>query len=307
MVHPISPARGLLSGICIGAADLVPGISGGTVALILGIYDQLIEGLRSFEFSRLLRGDVKGTFAKVPFAFLGSVIGGMGLAIALLVQLIHAILADPVYRPLLYAFFFGLVLASAYMIASRLRTWHPSYFLLGLIGAAAAYMLSGMEKGDIAAVPTHNFFWVFFCGMAGICAMLLPGISGGYLLNVLGMYGPIIAALSGFVKGITVFSIDVDALRLLGTMGLGVLCGALLFSRAISWALRHYHDVTVVILVGFMLGALRSVWPFVDSVTLKAAMPPMEGWLSLGALLLFVIGFCLVHTANKVARNCRGL
>ncbi len=303
MVHPVSKLKGFGSGLCIGAADLIPGISGGTVALILGIYEQLIDGLRSFDLKEILQGNFRKGFAKVPFAFLASVIGGMALSIALLVQVIHAVMADPVYRPLLYAFFFGLVLASAYMILGHLKTWKPSYILLGAAGAAAAFFLSGIERGNGVSGYSTHFIWVFFCGAAGISAMLLPGISGGYLLNVLGMYEPVIASLSKFIKGLAAFSIDWDAFNLIAALGLGILFGALAFSRVVSWALRHYHDVTIATLVGFMLGALRSVWPFMDLATMQPYMPAIHDGILWGALLLFMAGFFIVLAADRCAHK----
>lgn len=296
-----------VSGIFIGAADLVPGISGGTVALILGIYGAIINGLRSIDgdfFRLLFKGQFKDASHIVPLGFLGAVVAGMLCAIGTLVHVIKAVLADPVYKPLLYALFLGLVLASAVLIFRRIQTFKWSYLVLGIGAAFAAFMISGLDIPQQSTVEKSSVFvvdlWAFFCGTVGICAMLLPGISGGYLLNVLGMYGQVIDALSTFIQGILHFQIEWAALLLLLNLGLGVLFGAITFSRAISWALKNYHDLTVSILVGFMLGALRSVWPFIDEI--NGAFLPQVGepilWFSLA---IATLGFMVVSFANSLA------
>lgn len=306
MSHPKASLGAFLSGMCIGAADLVPGISGGTVALILGIYGAIISGLKSIDgdfFRLLLRGQFKDAKLLVPLGFLGAVIGGMLFSIATLVHVIKAILADPVYKPLLYALFLGLVLASAVLIFRRIQNFKPQYLLLGILAAFIAYYISGMETSKTVVERSYTVIldvWAFFCGMLGICAMLLPGISGGYLLNVLGMYGNIIDALSSFIQGISRFQMDWPAFFLLLNLGLGVLTGAILFSRVISWALHKHHDLTVSVLVGFMLGALRSVWPFINEVN-EPFLPDFTEPLLWSAVCLTVLGFTAVSTANKFA------
>ncbi|MFA6915348.1 MAG: DUF368 domain-containing protein [Parachlamydiales bacterium] len=310
MSRPRATIGAFLSGMCIGAADLVPGISGGTVALILGMYGAIINGLRSIDgdfFKLLFRGQFKDASVLVPLGFLGAVVGGMLFSIATLVHVIKAILADPVYKPMLYALFLGLVLASAVLIFRRIQNFKPIYLLWGLLAAGAAFYLSGLELPKQAITSSYSAvvdLWAFFCGMLGICAMLLPGISGGYLLNVLGMYGNIIDALSTFIHGIVHFHMEWAAFFLLLNLGLGVLIGAIVFSRAISWALTNYHDLTISVLVGFMLGALRSVWPFINDIN-EPFLPPFTEPLLWSAVALTILGFTAVSTAHNLALKAK--
>ena len=230
-----------------GAADLVPGISGGTVAFIVGIYEELIASIKS------------------PFTswkFLLNVLFGIAVSLVLFSHAIKAILADPVSSRFLFAAFVGFVLGSLYFCARRVGRWGVVEVLLVVFGAVAAFIFSGpVPQGDLLGNEV-SFGQFFFSGVFAVCAMLLPGISGSYVLVVLGVYHLVIGSLASFVAGAVSLQIDFAAFQILFFLGLGILTGAVFFSRVIAWLLKNYHSQTLALLCGLMTGALRAVWPF---------------------------------------------
>ena len=294
------PGRGLkhylyvaFSGLTMGAADVVPGVSGGTMAFITGIYEELVDALKTFNWRLLLtlvRLRFREAVAAVPWRFLAVL--GAGIAAAVLV------LAGPVgwlldRHPVpLFAFFLGLVLASIVTVAARLR-WSVTAVLCLLLGAAAAWWLVGLVPRDMP----HDAVTLFLSGAAAITAMMLPGISGSFILLVLGQYEFTIDAVR-----------DRDFLAILPLVK-GAICGILPFVRILSWLLRRHHQITIALLVGFMAGSLRKVWPFKAVVPVHGqppvlrevnVLPELDGvfWLALG---LCVLGFLLVLGLNRMA------
>jgi putative membrane protein len=237
----------LLSGIGMGLADLVPGISGGTIAFILGIYEELIQS-------------IKNPFRSIKF--LAPLLFGMLFSILAFSQLVHFLLNDPFWQKGLFSAFFGLVLGSLYFIVRRIPQWRLGYYFTFTIGAIIAFFLSGPTIFTAASLEDVSNARVFFSGMVAISAMLLPGISGSYLLVILGLYQTVMEALVRFSNGLLQKAIDWSATGLLFWLGLGILAGALLFSRVISWLLASYHNRTIALLSGMMFGALRAVTPF---------------------------------------------
>ena len=236
-----------LRGICMGAADVVPGVSGGTMAFILGIYEELIEAIRSVDLrfvQTLLSLKFKQASGLVPWRFLGALIIGILTAIFSLARVLAWLLEnEPV---LIWSFFFGLVLASVVTVGKNLERWNlPAAAWTGL-GTLGAYLLVGMVP-----VKTPDGPWfLFLCGAVAICAMILPGISGSFILVLLGKYHYVLAAVNErnfFV--LTVFTA-------------GTLFGITSFVRLLSWLLKRHHDLTVSLLIGLMLGSLRKVWPW---------------------------------------------
>ena len=295
-----SPDRGLkhyfyvaFSGLTMGAADVVPGVSGGTMAFIMGIYEELVDALKTFNWRLLLmvlRLRFREAVAAVPWRFLAVL--GSGIAAAVLV------LAGPVgwlldHHPVpLFAFFLGLVLASMVTVAARLR-WSVTAVLCLLLGTAAAWWLVGLVPVEMP----HDAVTLFLSGAAAITAMMLPGISGSFVLLVLGQYEFTIDAVR-----------DRDFLAILPLVK-GAICGILPFVRILSWLLRRHHDITIALLVGFMAGSLRKVWPFKAVVPAHGqpsvlrevnVLPQLDGafWLALG---LCVLGFLLVLGLNRLA------
>lgn len=250
--RPRSAFALFLRGVCMGSADVVPGVSGGTMAFIMGIYDDLLANIRAFtlpSFWRpLLSGRVAEAFASVDWKFLLLLGSGILTAILTLARSIQWMLDNqPV---LIWSFFFGLVLASIVVVRTRVRRWSAVNILLAVVGTAGAYLLVGLVP---TTTPDASWF-VFLSGAIAICAMILPGISGSFILVLLGKYDPILRALTSHdVVTILIFS-----------SGCGV--GILGFSHVLTWLLKHYHDATIAVLTGFMLGSLRKVWPWKETV-----------------------------------------
>lgn len=230
-----------------GAADIVPGVSGGTIAFITGIYDTLLGSIRSFDLQflkLLIRADIKRAWLHVNGGFLLALLLGIATSILTLARVVSGLLeSHPVP---LWAFFFGLVLASALVLVRHIEGWTPTRFfcLVAGCGFALWIALSPAISLDLGLLG------VFLSGFIAICAMILPGISGSFLLILLGMYGAVLSALKSFdVVFILVFA-------------MGAAAGLLCFSRFLHWLLHRAHSATMATLTGFLFGSLAVVWPW---------------------------------------------
>ncbi len=234
-----------LTGIAMGAADVVPGVSGGTMAFILGVYSTLLNAIKSFNFKaiRLLLGAKIGELLRhTSFFFLLAL--GAGILTAVL-SLANALGSALEQQPtLVYAFFGGLIAASIISVAIVMR-WNLTAILALIVGALFAYWLVALPE---LANADHSFPTLFFSGAVAICAMILPGISGSFILLVLGQYKFVLDA---------VRALDIGSVA---AVALGAAVGIIAFSRVLSWLLKHYYTVTVAALVGFMIGSLRRIW-----------------------------------------------
>jgi len=278
-------------GFCMGAADVVPGVSGGTMAFILGIYDELIGAIHSINgtFIRHVLGlRLREALAQVPWQFLLALMAGIVAAIFLLARpLKHALETHP---SLVFAFFFGLVLASVLVVRKRVTRW--TLTRIGLLGAAAlgAFVLVGLAPTK----TPNNPLVLFLSGVIAICAMILPGISGSFILVLLGKYEQVIGAVA---------QLDIVTLVIFAA---GCVVGLLSFVRLLRWLLRHYHDATIAVLTGFMLGSLRRVWPWQDFTadgTLSLAWPAAINGEVILAAALVMIGVGLVLLLERLAEQ----
>ncbi len=251
-----SPLYVYFTGITMGAADLVPGVSGGTMAFIMGIYHQLVDAIKAFDFKLLgnaLRGRFNLCFAQVPVAFLMALGAGILTSVLLLSEGVEWALHNQ--RTLLFAFFFGLVVASIISLAAKIR-WGPMEFVWMALGAVVAWVIVGLLVQE-----TPNTPWMAAAaGAIGISAMILPGISGSFILLILGQYAHVIAAINDLKGG------DLGALKILVPFGAGMALGIMLFSRVLSWLLGRYYFATVAAMTGFIAGSLRKIWPFKGDV-----------------------------------------
>ena len=240
-----------LRGVCMGAADVVPGVSGGTMALITGIYQELILSIRSFDAAALrlfISGRVRDVLSHVMWPFLLALLTGILLAIFSLSRGITWLLEhEPV---LLWSFFFGLVLASVFTVGRRISTWGIGTIGASVSAALAAYFLVGLVPIEMS----HGPLYIFGCAIVAICAMILPGISGSFMLVLMGQYQYILNA------------VNQRDLFTLALFGAGAAVGLMTFARVLSWVFRQYHDLTVALLTGLMLGSLRKVWPWKETV-----------------------------------------
>lgn len=243
----LSSAGIFLRGLLMGAADIVPGVSGGTVAFITGIYDQLLDSLRAVDLeflARLSRLDIAGAWQHINGRFLLALLLGIATSIFSLAQLVSWVLE---HHPVpLWAFFFGLILASALVLLREVDNWSvPKVLCLLSAGAVAVCIaLSPVMSLEMGLVG------VFLAGFLAVCAMILPGISGSFILVLLGMYSTTLVALK---------SLDLVFI-LVFVIGAG--CGLLCFSRLLHWLLQRFHQGTMAVLTGFLFGSLLVVWPW---------------------------------------------
>ena len=235
-------------GFVMGCADIVPGVSGGTMAFILGIYEELVMSIRAGGrrpfWRALLRVDVLAALDAVNARFLAAVLAGIVVAVLTLASGLEWTLEH--HPVLIWSFFFGLVFASIVTVRKRIRSWTAAlYAALGL-GAVGAFFLVG-------AVPVQtpeSAWFLFLSGMLAICAMILPGISGSFILVLLGKYQFVLAAVN---------QRDVVSLAILGA---GAVVGIVTFAQILAWLFKRYHDLTIAVLIGLMAGSLRKIWPW---------------------------------------------
>lgn len=249
-----SHLRLFITGFTMGAADIVPGVSGGTIAFIFGIYEQLINSIKtvSGEVPKLLlKGKFKEAIKKVPFAFLVPL--GVGVLTALLTLANVLSYALSTYPAFLWSFFFGLVVASVLTIRKSVNIWSAKSVIALLTTTVLAYFLVGAVP-----VQTPNTLLAFFLsGAIAICAMILPGVSGSFLLVIMGKYEQVLNAVT-----------NQDFLTL-GVFAVGCVVGLALFSRLLSWLFAKHHDIVVASLIGFMIGSLRKIWPWKEVISTR--------------------------------------
>ena len=287
----------MLKGMGMGAADVVPGVSGGTIAFIVGIYDELINSIKSINLESLklfFSGKWATFWKKINGNFLFFLLAGIGISVFSLAKLITWLLVN---QPILvWSFFFGLVLASTWFVSKDIKEWKSwKTWVAFVIGAVVAFYITVATPAETPS----NLLFIFLCGAIAICAMILPGISGSFILVLLGKYFFIMDA----VKTLDVVGIAV--------VGAGACIGITSFSRILSYALAHFRNITLAVLTGFMLGSLNKVWPwkevvetFVDShgevkplietnILPNAHVPE--------AVVLMVVGFFLVYFLEKLS------
>ncbi|WP_319466554.1 DUF368 domain-containing protein [uncultured Pseudodesulfovibrio sp.] len=240
-------------GFCMGAADIIPGVSGGTIAFITGIYSQLVDAIRSFDLDfakRLCLFDLTGALAGTHLRFLACLLFGILTAVVSMARVMNYMLhSHPVE---IWSLFFGLIGASIYVVGREISSFNAANLLCIMAGAAGSYLLVGM----IPVTTPETLTFVFLCGSIAICAMILPGISGAFLLLMLGKYEYITRTLKNpFVT---------ENLVVIGVFAAGAAVGIIVFSRVLHYLLHRWHAATISVLTGFMIGALRKVWPWKD-------------------------------------------
>jgi putative membrane protein len=275
-------------GFAMGAADVVPGVSGGTMAFILGIYEELIQAIHSVDLTfirRILSLRFREAFAGVPWRFVLALVLGIATAILTLARLLSHVLHT--YPVLVWAFFFGLVLASVVVVRKRVLRWTPGILLIAALAALGSYTLVGLVPVETPEEP----WFLFLSGALAITAMILPGISGAFILVLLGKYHYVLNAV---VNG--------DILTLLIVIA-GAAVGLISFARVLRWLFQGYHDYTVSALTGLILGALRKVWPWKLSEGIQElnVLPPAYDTEFISAVLLMLAGFALVLVLDYLA------
>lgn len=258
--------RYLLCGLAMGAADVVPGVSGGTIAFITGIYDQLLNGIKAFNatfFRLFLSGKWKQAITLIPWGFLIPLLAGIITSIFSLARLTLYLLHT--WPQALWAFFFGLIVSSILLMMKGQRLNDANAVLL-VLGAAGAWFVTGAE----AMSASHALPHIFLAGFIALCAMILPGISGSFMLVIMGQYTYILSAV-----------VHLD-LAVLLTFIAGGVCGLMSFSRVLSACFKLYPTQTNALLIGVMAGSLRTVWPWHENA-LPSLPPVMDGMVLLAA------------------------
>ncbi|MDO5608779.1 MAG: DUF368 domain-containing protein [Capnocytophaga sp.] len=290
-----------IKGIAMGAADVVPGVSGGTIAFIAGIYEELLASINKINFHSLsiLRKEGVGSFWKeINGNFFVALLGGVGLSIFSLAKGITWLLE---HHPILvWSFFFGLIVASVVFLAKDVQRWNLATVFMFVIGAFVAYFITTLPPFQ----NSQSLWFLFFSGALAICAMILPGISGAFILVLLGAYNTILEAIGSF------------DIKIIAVVGLGAVIGLLSFSRMLKWMFEHYKDITIALLTGFVLGSLNKIWPWKRIVStyldskgnekpfLETNVLPTvyDGNPQLWqAILLMLAGFLVVFLLEKVA------
>ena len=295
-----------VKGACMGAADVIPGVSGGTIAFIMGIYDEFVGSLASIN-GEALRLLFKGRFAAfwkhINGSFLLSLVIGIGISIIALAGLMQMLLSDfPIQT---WAFFFGLIVASSLFIIRGISGWKLREGLLLIFG-----ILLGAVICTLSPTQTPDGLWfIFLSGALAICAMILPGISGSFILLILGKYQYIMGCISDLVSGVNLG----QNILIIGTFGCGALIGILSFSRFLHWLLARWQKETMIVLAGFIIGSLVKIWPWTNAESIVLSQFPelaasgeslpaeiisqymASADLHIGGAVLFaLIGFCLV-------------
>ncbi len=240
-----------LKGLGMGGADVVPGVSGGTIAFITGIYEELLLSIKSVDLEalKLLASfDLKGFWEKVNGKFLLPLVTGIFVSVLTLSRLIGFLLAN--YPIQLWSFFFGLVIISSILVAKEIKQWKPLTVIAIIAGAAIAYFITEFTPAE----TPDSLLFVFISGAIAICAMILPGVSGSFILLILGKYEFIINALNE------------RQLLIIVVFMIGCILGLLTFARLLSWLLKNYHNIMVAFLSGFMIGSLNKIWPWKETL-----------------------------------------
>lgn len=377
-----------------GAADIVPGVSGGTMALICGIYEKLISSIKSLgtaDALALFTLDFKRFNRHVAWDFLLAILLGIGCSLILFSQAIHRMLGDPTWRTYLYMLFYGMVLSSILACIWRVPKWEKRMWWGLAAGVASTLLFTGFRsepimtdhpyqvqvpnefrlveaqelvnydpessllkdldaqtlaamwgKGyldentqvyradndevfvlkDLVSKGEDHWFnpWLVLCGAIAVSAMLLPGISGSFLLMILGAYPVVIGALAELVQGWSTFEWNGDAFAVLVNIGLGIAFGAIVFSKVIDWFLKKDHDLTIAVLIGFMAGSLRVIWPFWDYawkldplklskgaqlVALASKRPSVWDPVYWKSIPFLFLGFGMVYLLYRISENTK--
>lgn len=287
-----------VKGACMGAADVIPGVSGGTIAFIMGIYDKFVASLAAINAEAVklfFTGKFKEFWRHINGGFLLSLVVGIGVSVISLATVMQTLLSDfPIQT---WAFFFGLIVASSIFILRGISGWGLREILF-LIGG----IVLGVTICTLSPTQTPDALWfIFLSGAIAICAMILPGISGSFILLILGKYQYILGAVSDLVAGQNI----AGNLLIIGVFAIGAVVGILSFSKFLHWLLSRWHKQALIILAGFIIGSLVKIWPWNNPEAI--AQTELTGSLHIGsAIIIALIGFSLVtgiEIAGKITAN----
>ena len=307
-----------VKGACMGAADVIPGVSGGTIAFITGIYDDLLASINAIDSTAVklfFTGKFKEFWKYINGGFLASLFCGILFSVMTLAGIMQYLLA---HHPIqTWAFFFGRIVASSIFILRGIKGWNLKAVLFLVLG-----VILGVTVCTLSPTTTPDALWfIFISGAIAICAMILPGISGSFILLILGKYQYIMSAITGLTSGEAIG----ESIVVLGVFAVGAACGILAFSRFLHWLLGRFHKETLITLAGFIIGSLVKVWPWNDKSAIVQAQFPEAAALANGpitrlarelyreyyskidlqiesAIIFALIGFCLVTGIEIVGK-----
>lgn len=300
----------ILKGMAMGIAEVIPGVSGGTIAFITGIYEKLINTIKAFDISLIKtfkEEGIKGVWEAINGNFLVMLLFGMALGVIIGVFGVTHILEN--WPELLWAFFFGLIIASAIYIGKQVAKWDIQAFLSLFVGIAVAFYITVASP----AQGNEALWFVFLSGMIAISALMLPGISGSFILLLMGMYTFIIPTVKNALQ-----TFDTQSLIILAVFGAGVLTGLVTFSRVLSWTFKNYYNQTMALLTGFMIGSLNKLWPWRNVLEYrensKGEMVPFleesvlpgayeNDPMILGVIICMIIGFVAVLGLERLGKK----
>jgi len=289
-----------LKGIAMGAADAVPGVSGGTIAFISGIYEELIKtisGVNLSLFKTLKKEDFSAFWTQLNGNFIVALLSGIIISYVSFMRLAKYLIEN--HPILIWSFFFGLIVASIFFVGKQINKWNVGVIVSIILGALAAYYITTLPT----MADNNNSIFLFFAGALAICAMILPGISGSFILVILGAYKTLSDALHDFdLKKIAIFAS-------------GAIIGLLSFSHVLKWLFKHYHNITLALLTGFIFGSLNKIWPWKEILTWRTnsegvKIPLVEKSISpftfdgnpqiTYAIILMVVGFLTIFILEKI-------
>ena len=282
--NTIGHLRVFFCGILMGIADAIPGISGGTIALLLGIYEELIGSISNFDiylFQNLKKKGIKYCWNKINGNFLLSLISGVLLSLLSFVKIFSILIQK--YPLFIWSFFLGLILATLFVIKRNIKKWNIVNFILIFIFSFLTILLSIIKP---SVGENINLFYILICGIIASSAMILPGISGSLILVILGVYTLIINALNNLEYNIILVFL------------IGCLIGIINFSKIIKWLFHNYRDYTFSIMLGLVIGSIYTVWPWRKSFT-----DDMTNEYIFLSVIITIIGFTVIYTLEKISKK----
>lgn len=311
-----------IKGACMGSADVIPGVSGGTIAFIMGIYDEFVGSIARIDASAmrmLLHGRLREFWKQINGGFLLSLVLGIGVSVVALAGLMQMLLSH--YPIQTWAFFFGLIVASSIFILRGISGWklrEGAFLVFGIVLGVVVCTLSPTQTPDA-------LWFIFLSGAIAICAMVLPGISGSFILLILGKYQYIMSCITslvanvGFIWGAAGASASIfwESFAVMAVFGCGAIVGILSFSKFLHWLLARWHKETLIVLAGFIIGSLVKVWPWSNKEAIVGSQFPEVTFMSEGdvlsyyamaeqhvaaAVIFALAGFCLVSGIEIVGK-----
>jgi putative membrane protein len=313
---------GLLArGLGMGAADVVPGVSGGTIAFITGIYEEFLETISNLKFSLIItcrKQGFKAMWNKLNGSFLLAVFLGIGISVVSLSKLLKYLLEH--HEVLLWSFFFGLIIASVWLVGKTVGKWNASTIIGLILGAGIAFYITIITPTS----ANENLFYIFVCGALAICAMILPGISGSFILLLLGVYATILGTISDLIDTLRLgdWAAFKDHAILMTIFIIGCLFGLITFSKLLNYLFKKNKPLIIAVLTGFLIGSLNKIWPWKETLETttnrKGEIIPLvqknilpnhfteithESNHLIVAIILMITGFAIIFILDKFGRQ----